>query len=438
MQKQTKTTLALVLTGCVLGALAALLPPDEFLFPSAEREGREAAEKGLVYVCPMLCTRSDKPGTCPVCGMELEPREIGDLVNLDPRAQSMIGLTLTQVTPRKLSRVIDTTSVFSYDERSYRTITAWFDGRIDDLALDFEGASVSASGKLANLYSPTIFTAEQEYLLALARSEGSLAESSRRRLELLGVSSEEIARLRDSGAPSTHVAITSPIGGTVIKKYVREGDYVKTGQKLFDVADLTKLWLEIDVYETDFTLIDVGLVADIRANGYPEGTFTGVIEFIDPVLNERTRTARARITVENDGALLRPGMFADARIRIPINSRGRAFSGRAEDAPEVLAVPRGSVLSLGSRNVVYKVVSSERDLDAIAMKQISFAMATVSIGALSVDENGDEYYPLAGGLMEDEVIAMDGAFLIDSESELQGLPSLMKPEGGQSGGEHQH
>ncbi|MFQ5956826.1 MAG: efflux RND transporter periplasmic adaptor subunit, partial [Candidatus Brocadiales bacterium] len=297
------------------------------------------------YFCPMHPqVVSDEPGKCPICGMPLSKRPkvsamVGEeglpevpLVQLSPRQVRLAGVKKEPVAYRPLTKTIYTVGNITYDERRLTYATAWVAGRVDELFVDFTGTEVEEGAPLVWIYSPDLVSTQQEYLLALetkekmknstlkeiVKSTDDLLEASRDRLLLWGITEEQIDGLAQAGEVQTHMNIYSPITGTVIKKDVLEGQYVEEGARMYTVADLTNLWMMAEVYEYEMALAKLGQKVEITSTTFPGQTFIGEVSFIDPFINEATRSVKARVDVPNPDLKLKPSMVVNATIKVPL------------------------------------------------------------------------------------------------------------------------
>jgi RND family efflux transporter MFP subunit len=350
---------------------------------------------------------------------------------------------------------ISTVGQMNYDERKVSYVAAWIPGRIDKLFVNFTGDHVKTGDPLIQIYSPNLLTTQEEYLLALETLdrvkespdpqtiEGaeSLVESARQRLLLWGISEKQIDELKSSRQTNTHMIIPAPSGGTVIHKNVFEGKYVKEGENLFQIADLSNLWMQAEIYESDLALIQPGQSVIIHTEAYPDDVFKGTIVFIDPFLDPKTRTVKVRVNVPNPGFRLKPGMFVDAYINVHIHEGiktsdkvvytcpmhpevlaeepsdcpicGMALV-RKEAAPAgtVLAVPKSAVLDTGVRKVVY----IEKELGVYVPREIEIGQEAIGM----VDRKKKRFYSVLAGLTEGMTVVTHANFLIDSQSQITG------------------
>ena len=374
----------------------------------------------------------EAPGACPICGMELI-----DLIEPDtPHGTSTDGSpgASTQVELSERARVkaqIRTTPVrrlalgfgerrllgrVDYDETTLRTVTSWISGRIDHLHVRVTGERVTQGQIIATLYSPEVYSASQDLIQAsrqfklLSNSASPAAQEAARaarhaardRLRLLGLPEAEFNELGADSKPSEQVHIRTPFGGTVIERLATEGSYVSTGSGLYRIADLSKLWVQLDAYESDLPLLGKGQEVSLEVSALPAKTFNGRVTFVAPILNERTRTVRVRLEVSNQEGLLRPGMFAAAIVR---------GSMPANDTPP-LVIPQSAPLFTGRRSLVYVEIPKA--------KRPTYQARVVQLGPKT-----GSFYPVLKGLMEGERVVIHGAFALDADLQISGGSSMM-------------
>ena len=326
-------------------------------------------------------------------------------VRLSPEVAQRAEVRTEAVQKRQLTKRVQTVGRITYDERRLKYATAWIDGRIDKLYVDFTGVKVKKNAPLVLIYSPELLSTQDEYLLAMEGLERlekggnaeaiagarSLLEATKKRLLLWGIRPHQIRELQETKKANTHMTIHSPISGTVIHKNALEGMYVKTGDKLYTIADLSQVWMLADIFEYEMAWIKLGQRVLITSPAYPQETFKGKVIFIDPFLNEKTRTVAVRMDVPNPGEKLKPGMFVDARIQVPVK----------ESAP-VLSIPVTGVLDTGVRKLVY-----------IERHPGHYQGVEVEIGP-----RAGNYYPVISGLKEGDLVVVSANYLIDAQSTL--------------------
>jgi membrane fusion protein, copper/silver efflux system len=395
-------------------------------------KGSEQAAQGKVlYTCPMHpFIIKDKPGSCPICGMTLVKKvqaaqastkemQTMEQVSLSPTQMVMANVATVEAKTMPLDKDINAVGIVQYDQARQAKVTAWVAGRIDRLYVDKVGDYVSTKRPVAEIYSPDLVATEQEYLLALksrgqlknspissiAQGGEGLVESARQRLKLWGVKDQQISALEKEGHPNIRLPIYTPLSGIVIDKLVLAGQYVKEGDPLFNVADLSSVWTELEVYENDFPFIKVGQRVEIVSQSYPGKTFRGRVSYIYPFLDPKTRTVKVRIEIPNPGLRLKPDMYVNASVKVPLGN--------------VMAVPVTAVMDTGNRQVVW-----------VEVKDGVFEPRDVKVGTRVGD-----YEQILSGLKAGEKVASSGGYLIDSESQLKGgggsMPGMkMEDKGG--------
>jgi len=425
-------------------------------------------------------TGSDDPNSrCPVCGMKREPvmlnagggeRDKAEL-SLSERARRLAELATEPVTRRHLRKRIRTVGKVTYDETRRKMVSAWSGGRIDRLFADFTGMVVSKDDHLVEIYSPELISAQEELLQALRASDAMKTdspESSRRRaeelivsaqqkLELLGITAGQIDELKRTGKAASHLVVYAPLGGTIVRKWAMEGMYVKTGDPLYEIADLTQVWLLLDLYEADLPWIMPFQNVNVAAQSLPGEEFSGQIVFVDPLVDKLTRTIKVRVNVANPARRLKPEMFVTAEIDVAVGEGGRAATPEARgayacpmhtwetadtlvicpicemdmvpveslpgyasprQAVPVLSVPSEAVMQTGRRSLVY-----------IETQSGVYRGAEIRVGAMAQDDTGRRFYPVLDGLSEGQRVVTRGNFVIDSQMQIAGQPSLFNARG---------
>lgn len=398
-------------------ALASLLPAgcrdkEKHTGPAAGEQ--QAAD---VYTCPMHpSVVSDKPGSCPICGMSLVKRTSA------PPAASGAGSELTAIALSPEQRVtanvktvrvaldthtgeLVTTGRVTFDERRLAQVTAYTAGRIERLFVNFTGDSVRRGEAVGTIYSPDLFATQQEYLLAIenrdrmrragfagARSASEdLVESTRTRLMLSGMSAGQVSQLERTRKPIFATTVVSPVSGVVTRKLAVEQQYVAQGQPLLEVADLSTVWVEADVYEQQLPSVNIGDRVEITAAAIPGRTFAGKLSFIVPVLEGATRTARVRVELPNPGLQLKPDMYVNARIL-------------GAPAPPHIMVPASAVIDRGQTQFVW-----------VETQPGSYEPRQVTTGG-----RHGEAIVIVSGLSAGDNVVVEGGFLLDSEAQLRG------------------
>ena len=389
-------------------------------------EGHSKLEHAVktLYTCSMHpFIIKDKPGTCPICGMELikkidsapaaglvqtaEQKQQADMlghVSLSPTQRVMANVATVAVKQSALNKEINAVGIVQYDQSRQAKVTAWIAGRIDQLHVNTVGSFVTRDKPVAELYSPDLLATQQEYLLAvrsrdqlksspiqsISQNGEGLVTSAKQRLMLFGVKESQIAELEKAGKPNIRLPIYTPQSGIVIEKMVQQGQYVNIGEVLFNVADLSSVWVEIEVYENEFPNVRIGQQVEIQSQSYPGKPFTGRVSFIYPFLDPKTRTVKARVEMPNPGMKLKPDMFVKALIRVPLGM--------------AVVVPVTAVMDSGKRQTVWVETSPGM-----------FEPRDVQVG-----QQTDDKVQILSGLKQGDKVAVSGAYLIDSESQLKG------------------
>ncbi|MEW5799297.1 MAG: efflux RND transporter periplasmic adaptor subunit [Bacteroidota bacterium] len=360
------------------------------------------AEAKEIYTCPMHpSVISDRPGACPVCGMALVKKsaqrdvskeEMKNLehISLSPTQRVLANVATMPVEKMPLTKMIDVVGIVDVAETQQATVSARFRGRIEKLYVNFTGDVVQQGQPLVELYSPDLVTSQQEFILALAGNQQNLIDGMRERLRLnYGMTDEQIRNLESTRSVQTAVQFKSPISGTVVLKQVQVGQYVDEGTVLYQLANLSKVWIYLDVYEKDVQFVKKGQIVHIKTDAYPDEEFTGRVTFIDPVMNPETRTVRIRSEFDNRHGMLKPKMFVKAQLHM--------------EGKNTLTVPGSAIMFTGKRTVVW--VESQKN---------TFEPRDVVLG-----QSANSEYEIVSGLEEGEMIAVSGGFLIDSESALR-------------------
>ncbi len=431
-----------------------------------------------VWTCSMHPqVQLPEPGKCPMCGMDLilapkdgEQSEEGPRVlQISESARALAGIETAKVERRSVAHEVHMVGKIAFDETRVATITSWVPGRLDRLFVDYTGVTVREGDHLVEIYSPTLYSAQQELLQAIrtaARLEGSGLDivrstsdqtvvSAREKLKLYGLSDVQIEEIIENGVPNKHVTVYAPIGGVVVHKNALEGMYVEEGSQIYTIADLSQVWVLLEAYESDLAWLRYGQTVEFQVEAYPGEVFHGRIAFIDQVLNDRTRTVNVRLNVDNSDARLKPEMFVSAKVSAVLSDHGkvvdRGLVGMwmcpmhpeivregAGECPECgmqlaltsdlgfvanpeegqsIVIPATAPLLTGRRAVVY-VRLPNRD-------RPTFEGRVVELGPRAGD-----WYVVRGGLEAGEDVVVHGNFKIDSELQIRARPSMMSPEDG--------
>jgi Cu(I)/Ag(I) efflux system membrane fusion protein len=428
--------------------------------------------RNKIWTCSMHPQiRQPKPGKCPICGMDLIPVSTGEEevgpreLKLSPTAIKLAEIMTKPVERRYISTEIRMVGKVEYDETRIGYISSRVPGRIDRLYVDYTGTRVRKGDHLVYLYSPELITAQQELLQSLRtlkkfgtgvsesikRTAQRTVNAAREKLRLWGLTKQQTRDIEKLGKPDDHLTIYSTMSGIVIHKNAVEGIYVKTGSKIYTIADLSQVWVKLDAYESDLTWIRYGQTVEFETEAYPGEIFKGRIAFIDWVLNPKTRTVKVRVNVANPQYRLKPGLFVRALVRSKLSVSGKVMdpelagkwvcpmhpeiikngpgkcdicgmplvkaeelgyiAARAEEKEAPLVIPASAPLTTGTRAVVYVAVTGKEGI---------FAGREIVLGPRSGD-----YYLVKEGLREGEQVVVNGAFKIDSDLQIQAKPSMM-------------
>jgi len=388
--------------------------------PPSETETHEHTEdENGIWTCSMHPQiQKDGPGQCPICSMDLylQTMDMGSedaSPNEVPMSDAAMKLAEIQTYVVKLEhpeKELRLLGKVKADERLMYSQTSHVPGRIEKLFINFTGEKVKKGQKLATIYSPKLITAQKELLEVLKDKNTSpaLVNAARSKLKQWKLSDKQIADIENSGEIKTEINILSSYNGYVMQRKIAEGDHVMEGDVLFEITDLSKVWVLFEAYENDLPWVKVGDRLDIQLKSNPGKTFNGKVTFIDPFINPKTRVASIRVELPNGKGLLKPDMFASGIITSELSLEG-----------DVILAPKSSVLWTGKRAVVYvKLPNREHN---------SFIYREVILG----EEVGD-FYIISSGLDAGEEIASNGVFKIDASAQLAGKKSMMNPAGGKS------
>jgi len=484
---KTRTVLAAALLLALAFAAGRASRTGPPVTTSGEASGGEpAAARPRVWTCSMHPqVRLPEPGRCPICFMDLIPASSGeDEQDLGPRVLRMTenALALAEIQTalverRSVAHEVRMVGKVAYDETRLAYITAWVPGRLDRLFVDYTGVTVRAGDHLVEIYSPELYSAQQELLQAIEaarRLEGSSLEilrsttdrtvvSAREKLRLYGLTAAQVQAVVERGTPDEHVTIYAPGAGIVVHKNVLEGMYVDQGTRIYTIADLSKVWVVLDAYESDVAWLRYGQDVEFQVAAYPGQTFHGRVAFIDPVLDDRTRTIKVRLNVANPGLRLKPDMFVSASAQALLTAHGQVvdadlaakwmcpmhpevvsegpgtcsecgmdlvpatelgFTARGEDGPS-LVIPDTAPLVTGRRAVVYVRLPDQ--------EKPTFEGREIALGP-----RAGSWYVVHEGLREGEEVVVKGNFKIDSELQIRARPSMMSPGGGAPAPGHRH
>ena len=343
---------AAVVAGYLLRGVFAPAPAGPAKAAAAGESGPAAAKKITLWTCSMHPQiKLPKPGLCPICNMKLIPLETEEAGTAGPReiklgenAVKLMEIETAPVERKFVEASVRMVGKIDYDETRLKYITAWIPGRLDRLFVDYTGVPVRKGDHMVSLYSPELLSAQEELIQALQavkslensdsgimrKTTEATVEAAREKLRLWGLEPGQIAEIERRGTATDHMTIYSPIGGIVIHKNAQEGMYVKTGTRIYTVADLSRVWVRLDAYESDLVWLRYGQRVTFTTEAYPGEVFEGTIAFIDPVLTMKTRTVKVRVNAENPRMKLKPGMFvrAEALAGVAAGARLGGFLGK--------------------------------------------------------------------------------------------------------------
>jgi Cu(I)/Ag(I) efflux system membrane fusion protein len=374
--------------------------------------------KNTIWTCSMHPQiRMDHPGKCPICGMDLIPLNTltasetavpSDEIQMTEDAMKIADIQTMAVRKAYPDKSVYLLGKVKPDERNIAELTARFGGRIEKLFVNFTGQNVQKGEKLTTIYSPAMVTAQKELLEAAEykQSNPELYNAARNKLKLWDLTDAQIDAIEQNGQSQSYFDVLSPIKGTVTRRNVTLGDYVKEGSALFQVIDLTRIWVMFEAYESDLPWVKLGDKVNFTVQSLPGKNYNGQISFIDPLIDPATRIARVRVEIQNPGLTLKPEMFVNGVVT-------SSTAGNKKD----LLIPKTAVLWTGKRAVVYVKVPDK--------EQPTFRYREITLGPAAGD-----FYVVDRGLREGEEIAVNGVFKIDAAAQLAGKPSMMNPEGG--------
>ena len=382
-----------------------------------EHNHNGVTETNQMWTCSMHPQiMQPESGDCPICGMDLIPATssseglLADQFKLTENAMalaniqtSIVGNNKTENKSSKLSgKIVE-------NEEANAVQVSYFSGRIELLNISFTGEKVRKGQLLAAIYSPELYAAQQELITAasLKESQPKLYKAVRNKLKLWKLSENQINQIETSGNVKENVPVYATVSGTVTEKLVEQGDYVKQGQPLLKITNLNTVWGNFDVFENQIEHFKKGQEVIVTTNAYPNKEFKGKVDFIDPVLNTKTRTVTLRVVLNNQNDEFKPGMFVQANIeRVLV------------DKTAILTIPSSAVLWTGERSVVY--IKTNPDLPIFEMREVVLG-----------NQLANEYEVLEGLLVGNEIVS-NGTFTVDAAAQLQGKKSMMNKEGGKT------
>ena len=411
---ETKKIIGIVIATLLVGALIGwLIKPDSAGNENELSQHDHENSEEVVWTCSMHPQiRRSEPGACPICGMDLIPlnsdagNEGSEAYQMSENAMKLANVTTMIVGKDNAEKEIRLNGKVQVDERNAYSQSTHIPGRIESLALNFTGEKVSRGQTLATIYSPQLVTAQEELLQAasIKESQPELFEAAKEKLRNWKIGNSQIDRILSTGKAIQRFPISADVNGIVTEKKVELGDYVERGMPIYEISDLSKVWVLFDLYESELNWVKEGSEIEYTVNSIPGETFKGKITFIDPLINSQTRVATARVEVSNKDGKLKPEMFVSGTVK---NSVG------VKDSEEIV-VPKTAVLWTGERSVVYV-----KEEDGFTLRQITLGPAL-----------GDSYIVQAGLETGEEIVA-NGTFTVDAAVQLSGRPSMMNPSFGE-------
>ncbi len=428
--------------------------------------------EGTIWTCSMdPQVKLYEPGQCPICFMDLIPlvTETGTnssgQIELSPAAVKLAQISSTPVRMGMAKSEFHLSGKIDYDETRIKNIAAWFPGRLEHLYVDYTGIRVNRGDHLLEIYSPELYSTQSELLQAYSRmnadDQSTVARQNSQatydavveKTKLLGLSTDQINGITTTGKAQSVLQINSPITGVVIHKNAVEGKYVKTGEQIYSIADLSKVWLILEAYEKDLPWLTYGQELSFSVAGLPGQTFSAHISYIDPLVNTAKRSITVRAVLDNTNGLLKPGMLAEATVSVMLNGSGQVVTpdlsgkwacpmhpevvehqpgdcsicgmdliplpeigGAQTEATHALLIPASSVLKTGRRALVYVQIDGS--------ESSQFSLREIELGP----RVGSDYIVL-DGLAVDEHVVSHGNFKIDSAMQIAGKKSMMSGEG---------
>lgn len=381
--------------------------------PGTDTHDHSEAESAQLWTCSMHPQiLREEPGDCPICGMDLiaaESNASGLMANQFKMTENALALANIQTItvgdmPGEGEASVRLSGKIVTNAEEIAVQSSYFDGRLERLNMNYEGQQVRAGQQLATIYAPNLVAAQQELITtaSLKSSQPALYNAVRKKLRLWKLSEVQINRIEESGKVQEYFPVFATVSGTVTEVMAAEGDYVKQGQPILKLSNLSSVWAEFDAYESQVSLFKKGQKLDIQTNAYPGQNFDGTISFIDPILNSSTRTVTVRATLNNKEDLFKPGMFVTAKVE------GAGFI-----SSDKISVPASAVMWTGERSLVYVKPNPTEPV---------FEMREVTLG-----QKQNDTYLILDGLSIGEELVVNGTFTVDAAAQLNGKKSMMSP-----------
>lgn len=404
MKNRTFQQTVLFLSGILLGWLLF------YHSGNSEPIKKGGANKNTIWTCSMHPQiRESKPGSCPICGMDLIPLAQGsvsiasDVIEFTTEAMQLANIQTSIVKRGKMEKEIRMYGRVEVDERLMKTIPAHVPGRIEQLLVNYTGEVVTKGQTIAIIYSPSLVQAQQELIEAkkLSKTIPGAMQAAKEKLRQWKLTESQIQEIETTEKIISNFEVKSTVSGVVTKRNVNQGDYVSQGGLLFEISDLSNVWIVFDAYESDLVWIRMGDKVQFTLQSIPGKIFTSNVTFISPVIDNGSKVLKIRTEYTNAGKMMKPGMFATGTV-----------DARQEGSGDKILVPRSAVLWTGKRSLVYVKVSNGQTP--------AFEMREIGLGAELKDG-----FVVLDGLKEGEEIATNGVFSIDAAAQLAGKNSMM-------------
>ena len=380
-----------------------------------EQNHNETVEKNQKWTCSMHPQiMQPEAGDCPICGMDLIPAEtsadglLSDQFKLTENALAIANIQTSIVgNSNQKDNFVKLSGKIVENEESNAVQVSYFSGRIEKLNISFTGEKINKGQLLATIYSPELYAAQQELITAasLKETQPALYKAVKNKLKLWKLNEKQINQIETSGKVIENFPVFATVSGTVSSKLVEQGDYIKQGQPLLKIAKLNTVWGNFDMYENQIDHFKKGQEIIVTTNAYPNKEFKTKVDFIDPILNTKTRTVKLRVVLANKDEMFKPGMFIKGKIK-----------GITSSKEVAITIPSSAILWTGKRSVVYLKANPNEPV---------FEMREITLG----NKVGDHYQVLEG-LNKGNEIVTNGTFTVDAAAQLQGKKSMMNKEGG--------
>lgn len=400
-----------------------------WLFFHSSNEKKQATEvatkekESTIWTCSMHPQiQMHKPGKCPLCAMDLIPLSQNGVamdsmaIHFTKEAAQLANVQTSVVSSQKAEMEVRLYGKIQADERLLQSQVAYIPGRIERLMVSFTGETVRKGQTLAIIYSPELVTAQQELLEAAKSKESQpeIYEAAKEKLRLWKLTDRQIAGIESSRRIKNNFEMVANASGIVTARRVNNGDYVAQGAVLYDIANLSRVWVMFDAYESDLPFLKKGDKVSYTVQALPGSIFTGSIVFIDPVIDATNRVSKVRLELANPSGKLKPEMFVSGKVVANLN-----------EYRNKLVIPRSAVLWTGKRSIVY--------VKQAGTDEFNFKIRSIELGPML----GNSYVVISG-LSDGEEIVTQGTFSVDAAAQLEGKPSMMNSDEGSTSPKHNH